>query len=257
MIDLSNLIEVEKRLIEKPRPAKHKRVLVATPSLDGKVESAYAVALAESMLYAACHNIELVPVVLSKNSIIQLARNELVNFAIELNADGMLWIDSDTGWDKIWPVALIERGLDIVTAAVPRKEEMISFALKVVPDTPFKFNDGLLEIAGVGCAFVYWSRSVIDWLWNNSPMYITGEGERRWIFEVILDTVKHTPMGEDFLVCKRLREAGFKVWLDTRMSATHYGSKGYTSDVRNWLVEIMKEQRARELLRTNKLPDKA
>jgi hypothetical protein len=152
-----------------------KKILIATPSIDGKVESVYAVSLGQTMVHGAINNINFMPAILSKNSIIQIARNELLNYARDFNVDGMIWIDSDTGWEASWCTRLVQHGEDIVGGAVPRKEDIPSYTFRLLPDRIHIDSRGLMEIAGNGTAFMYMSRKVIDWLWDNSPPYDTLE----------------------------------------------------------------------------------
>ena len=67
-----------------------KRILIATPALDQKVDCYYVHSLCESIKLGAQHNLEINAVFLANESILPMARNELFYLAVTQNYDAML-----------------------------------------------------------------------------------------------------------------------------------------------------------------------
>ena len=82
-----------------------KKVLIATPCLYGQVDAWFVNSLYESVLLGLKNDILLQPVFLANESILPMARNELINLAYNSKYNCMVFIDSDELWD---PLALIE-----------------------------------------------------------------------------------------------------------------------------------------------------
>jgi hypothetical protein len=43
-------------------------------------------------------------------------------------------------------------------------------------------------------------------------------------------------------MCKRFREIGFQIWLDTGITCNHVGMKKYTGNFENWLQRLLGNQ---------------
>lgn len=74
-----------------------RRVLIGTPALDGRVDVWYADALSTSTKICLANDIDLLPVMLAYESILPMARNELLRIAYEENVESLIFIDSDQG----------------------------------------------------------------------------------------------------------------------------------------------------------------
>jgi GT2 family glycosyltransferase len=45
-------------------------------------------------------------------------------------------------------------------------------------------------------------------------------------------------ISEDIYVCRRLRDAGFPVYLDTSFTCNHVGGKKYKGNFKNWFDKV-------------------
>ncbi len=59
------------------------------------------------------------------------------------------------------------------------------------------------------------------------------------IFEVVCED--NDLISEDIYMCKKWRDAGNKVYLDTHITCTHTGTKTYTGDVHAWLQRFVNQ----------------
>ena len=79
--------------VEKQEEVKIRRVLIGTPALDGKVQAWYTDSLCNSIKLCAANGIDLLPVILIDESILPMARNELLNIAYTEEVESIVFID--------------------------------------------------------------------------------------------------------------------------------------------------------------------
>ncbi len=90
-----------------------------------------------------------------------------------------------------------------------------------------------MEVAGLGCGFMKVSRNAIKNIWNVSKPYDSEKGNNRMVFEVVCEN--NDLISEDIYFCKKWRDLGNKVYLDTSITCVHSGTKIFTGNVRNWI----------------------
>ena len=86
-----------------------RRVLIGTPSHDGRIDVHYAHSLMQTARLCWQQEIDLHEIYLAYDAIIQNARNDLVALAIEHKFDDLIFIDSDQEWEPSWPIRLLAR----------------------------------------------------------------------------------------------------------------------------------------------------
>ncbi len=223
-----------------------RRVLLGTPCFDGRVDVWYAHSLVKTIKLCADvaqKNVEIHPIFMSYDSLVQRARNDLVQLAIEGGFDDLFFIDSDQGWEPEWFFELLKHQVDVVGAPVRLKEdETESYNVKssVFP-IPVDSATDLWVVESVGTGFLRLSRKALKTIWSNSEEYRTDSGKiARWVFDV--RPVNGRLVGEDVAMCAKLREAGFSVHLDPRMDPSHVGIKKWTGDFGGWIARVAKER---------------
>ena len=72
-----------------------KSILIATPCLDQKVDAYFVHSLCESIKLGLKHDLDIRCVFLSNESILPMARNELIHLAYKSNDDALVFIDDD------------------------------------------------------------------------------------------------------------------------------------------------------------------
>lgn len=210
--------------------------MIATPSLTGSVDVAYAWSLAETIKMSVGRGILIAQVFVPQNSIIQLVRDELLAIAHEAQADELVWIDADISWKPEWFFKLLEHPVDIVGGTYRMKVHHEEYPIKAQRHMLKTDANGLMQVEGLGFGFLRFSKKVVDWLWDNSDPYWDREHHRRWVFDVRprfnrWDNGRVTAMGEDIGVCNRLREeGGFTINLDPTITCDHVGFTKFRGD---------------------------
>jgi hypothetical protein len=225
-----------------------RKVLIATPSLDGRVEAEYAVALAETVRLGVQRGIGIHPLIVCRESLLPNVRNDLMSAVRKFDMSDIIWIDSDQEWNPEWVFRLLSHPVDVVGAPVIKRSEQEAYNVRSIggsPQIPVDPATGLLVIDAVGTGFLRMSRKAVDALWDASVPYTVSGRENeplRWIFDV--RPVDGLLISEDTLVCFKLRDLGFKIYLDPTMTCSHIGPKKWSGDFAKWLQGLQMQTAA-------------
>ena len=214
-----------------------RKILVATPSYDGKIDVWYANSLMNSVILGLQNEIVFQPVYMSYDALVQRARNDLMAIAVENDFDGILWIDADMEWDPMWALDVVNSGKDVLGLPVIKKsatEE--SYNVKCNIEDLNTNEEGLIKVQSVGTGFLYMSKAAIMHLWDNSEAYVHNGQNRKWIFEVKIDN--GDIISEDVIVCKKLNDAGFDVFIDPAKTCNHIGALKFSGNFAEFVDKV-------------------
>ena len=189
------------------------RTLIAVPSMD-TVPTRFAQSLAMLRKVGDC------ALTFQIGSLIYTSRNELARKAIEMDADYILWLDSDMYFEpdlleRMFKV-LKENDLDFLTGLYFRRVPPFSpvlFDKLEITDGGAEWSEftelpnGLFEVGGCGFGAVLMKADVI---FSVGMMY----GD---MFSPI------GSVGEDLSFCWRARQAGHKIYCDSTIELGHCG----------------------------------
>jgi len=226
--------------------AEKTKVLIGTPSYDGKLDVYYIDSLLNTLSTAEKNNIDVYPLFICYDSLIQRARNDLFKAAHDNNIDILFFIDGDIGWNPQDFYKLVHSDKDIIGGSYRKKtdnEEL--YVVKALDKDNSKLNlnvdeNGILEVAGLGCGFMKISRKAINALWDISKPYTSEKGDARMVFEVVCED--NDLISEDIYMCKKWRNLGNSVYLDTKITCSHTGTKTFFGDVGKWINSFRKTE---------------
>jgi hypothetical protein len=188
----------------------------------------------------------------SGESLITRARNEAVaHFLLDASFTHLFWIDSDIGFtvDQIFRLLLADR--DVVAGVYPLKS--FDFPAQLAAgltrqDLTSKFlrypvnshdgvsnvveDDGFLEVSEAPTGFMCIKRSVIETMINRLPelKYVPdGPPNSRThdlcyrFFDVMVEPATGRYLSEDYAFCRRWRDLGGRVFVDTQSKLSHQG----------------------------------
>lgn len=221
----------------------HRKVVIGTPTMDGKVEAEYAVSLAETMRICVQRGIEIYPLCICYESIIQNIRNDLLGAMLKYDCTDIIFIDADQGWDPEWVPKLLSYPVDVVGGTVRKKtDERELYNVKhgsVHIETDPK--TGLWMVDSLGTGFLRMTRKAVEALWNSSVEYrVWNKEPSRWVFDI--RPIAGQLVGEDVMVSLKLKDLGFQTYLDPDMVCIHIGVKKYIGNFKNWLAVKQTEQ---------------
>ena len=229
----------------KTKSTEVRKVIVATPALTGQVSAWYLDSLVQSVKLCANNGIEIFPITLINESILHMARNELVTLAYESDVESMVFIDSDQGWN---PQALLKvinsADKDVLgVAVVDKTDEYGRFNVKVTADDCSAFeksDNSLIRVNTVGTGFLKLSKKAINALCESSQS-VTFRGKTlKKVFDfgsIDLGEALEDFIGEDINLCRKLKSLGFDIWVDTEFTCSHVGSKVWHGDYGSFLRE--------------------
>jgi choline kinase len=213
-----------------------RRVLIGTPSYDGRIDVWFANSLVQTVKIAEKEGIFVHAIYTSYDSLVQRARNSLVKLAIDGGYDDLFFIDSDTEWEPEWFFNILNRPEPIVGGALIKKTDKEGYTVKLV-DKKLKYSEDkkLLEVDGVGTGFMKVSKFAFDKLWGASDEY-TSEGEKhRMVFDIKVEN--GDLISEDYVLCNKWKSLGYKVWLDPTITCNHIGIKKFKGDFKKFIAK--------------------
>ena len=122
-----------------------KKVLIATPSYDGKLDVWYVNALTESIKLGLADDVFFQPIYMSYDALVQRARNDLLAIAVQNDFDEIIWIDSDIEWNPQWLLKLLSYEEDVVGGACVKKSVEEQYNVKCKPENLTTNDQGLIE----------------------------------------------------------------------------------------------------------------
>ena len=211
-----------------------KRVLIGTPSYDGRIDTWFADSLVRTVKQADPKQINIHAIYPSYDSLIQRARNDLVRMAMDGGYDTLFFIDSDVEWEPEWFFRLLARPEPIVGAALIKKSDQESYTVKIIKKNLTKSeDDALVQVDGLGTGFLKVDRFALEKLWLMSEPYVHDGVPNRMVFD--LKIVDGDLISEDYVMCHKWQSLGYKVWLDPSITINHNGVKKYQGNLSSFL----------------------
>lgn len=205
-----------------------RKVLIATPALDGRLDVWYTNSLVNTVRIAQAAGVFVHPVFMSYDALIQRVRNDLVALAVDGGYDDLIFIDSDMEWNPEWVMELLAREEDVVGGTARKKTDDAEIYVGKTSDLSYHEN-GLIKCEGLGTGFVKLSRAAFTAVWDISEEYRNEGRPCRMVFDV--KVVDGELLSEDTVLFKKLNELGFDCWLDPRMTCAHIGAKKFVGSL--------------------------
>jgi hypothetical protein len=211
-----------------------KKVLIATPSLDGRVDAYYTNSLYESVKLGLQHDVMLQPVFLAYESILPMARNELINLCFLENYDSMVFIDADESWSADHLINIIQSEKDVVALPVVNKgDDKIQYNI-YLSDNPAKDPvDGYIDAVEVGTGFLKLSRKVVADLYHNQADTVFRGKVLKNICEYQVENGAF--IGEDISLCRKIKALGYTIWVNPAHTVEHIGTKKFQGNFNRYL----------------------
>ena len=238
-----------------------KTVMIATPMYGGMCAGMYVQGLLTTMSKLSSMGIAGQWVQMSNESLITRARNELARVFLTSEADYLLFVDADIGFDGNCVAALVEADEDVVCGIYPKKEvdwkqveaaakrgekDLSDFAgafvLNLTGEANAETNDkGLIEVRHGGTGFMLIKRKVFEELAPHVHTYrvssyvdpTTGEHQQPLTHEFFATSIDHTGalLSEDYHFCELWRSHGGKIYANPFLKLYHVGTYIYTGNI--------------------------
>lgn len=220
---------------EQKQAPKMRTVMVASPAHIGTVGVWHAAALAETCKIGITNGINIIPIYMSFDALVQRARNDLFKLAVDSDVDDIFFIDTDQDWAPADFFRMLSHDVDIVAAPIVKKNDIEQYNVKL---TEFKVLDnGLVPVESVGTGFMRIRREAIQKIWDAATEYIeVGKDHGRMVFDVRI--VNGALCSEDVVFCQNWRAQGGEIYIDPLINCGHSGEKRWVGNFYQWIKLI-------------------
>jgi hypothetical protein len=166
-------------------------------------------------------------------SVIEVARNILLDQFLRSSCDRIFWLDADLEWSAadFFTVLGLSSLYDVVGATYRYKDEEVKFSLRLEHAGCVDVNKhGLIKVLGSGIGFTCITRKVMEIMAGEAPRFKLNRTDEKDLARVFRVSIGEDGAiyGEDMDFFKRLADAGFDCLLYPHAKIGHIGSKTYT-----------------------------
>jgi hypothetical protein len=211
------------------------KVLIGTPAYDLTLHAQYVESLIQTEALCRQKGITCQHIFICGDALVQRARNDIFKIAYDGGFDKLVFIDNDMFWAPEAFLKLIAHEYDIVGAPCRKKsDDNIDFNVTIFDKTIGP--DDIMKVKGVGTGFLAVSRNAIKKLYESSAKYLDkGKNvETRMVFDVQI--VDGDLFSEDIVLCKKWRDLGGEIYVDTSMTIGHVGEKNYIGNLKEFIL---------------------
>ena len=221
-----------------PSASGRKKIFVGTPAYEGRVHVHYAMMLLDLQKILESQGYEVDVRLPVGGSLLVADRNRIIQMFWETKADYLLCIDSDIAFDPNYILRFIEQmektDKDFIGGVYPSRDGQ-GFNFRPAQEEDDKIvqckETGLLKMEYIPAGCMLLSRNAIKKMRDHfpelyySPKDARSKAESAFCF---FDTEVWNGefWGEDYVFCRRVREAGFDLWVDPTIMFNHAGVMG-------------------------------
>ena len=221
-----------------------KRVMIAAPSYDGTITVWHASSLSETCKLGLTKDITVFSIYMSYDALVQRARNDIVQLAIDTDVDDLVFIDCDVDWNPEDFFKLLEHDVDIVGATYPKKGDEETYPVKVqngIEGWTGVDEKGLVEVEGIGTGFLKINKNALKQIYESCEEYTEPHKEKpiKMVFDIKIENGEL--VSEDISFCDKWRDLGGKIYFDPSINLSHVGTKRWTGNFLSWIERIKKE----------------
>lgn len=216
------------------------RLMIATPAYSGKLDIPYAVSLAETVCILRSRGIVVETLIVPSGSLLVAERNRIVEQFWASECTHLLCVDGDLGWPAEAVTAMLQADKEFICGIYPARGGNGAFMFRPMyrEDDPNAIvTDGrLLGMQYVPAGFMLLSRPAIEKMREKHPdLYYEPKDPRNvsdkgyCFFNT--EVWNGEFWGEDFVFCRKAREAGVEIWADPLIQFNHAGTIGALIDI--------------------------
>lgn len=214
-----------------------KKVMIATPAYDGRVHVPYAISLSETTMLLLNNGVQVAYNITTSGSLLVAERNRILKLFMQSDATHLLCVDSDLGWVPQFVLKMLLADKEFIAGVYPGRDgKSFTFRTFNNDNSSIVEENGLLKMQYIPAGFMLMTRSVIEKLIKKfpelyfEPKHESMKKENGWLF-FNTELWDGEFWGEDYVFCRKAREAGVDIWVDPLIQFDHAGVKGKLLDV--------------------------
>ncbi len=223
-------------------------IYIATPAYDGKVQTDFAMSLAETCQLATAMGVRVTVCIMRNNIFIDHARNHFARLFLESDATHLFYIDADLKWEPRAVLSLARSKQPICAAVYPKRQDPEEYPARFAlnPETDgIWVEGGWVLCSRVPTGFLCIERKIVQEMWDEAKEYRNANEEpvKRLFYTYINDN--NTLVGEDFAFCEdycKKYEKLIPVWPD--FDFVH--GERWEGNFHNYLNKLTEIERAEE-----------
>jgi hypothetical protein len=214
------------------------KVMIATPAYSGKVDIPYALSFSQTVQLLSTHQIKVQPFISASGSLLVAERNRIVQAFWESDCTHILCIDSDLGWPAQAVLAMLESEKEFVAGVYPARGVKNTFLFREEKSATGTFivDRHLIKMQYIPAGFMLLTRSAIQKMRDFHPdLYfepkdksVDNPSAGYCFFNT--EVWDGEFWGEDFVFCRKAREAGVEIWVDPLIQFDHAGTVGMLAE---------------------------
>lgn len=222
------------------------RAYVATPAYQGKVDTDYAVSLAESCQYATAAGIHVTAAVMGNGAFIDLARCNFAHMFLQGDYTHLFFIDADLRWEARAFLGLLTSGRELCAGVYRRRQEPEDYPVRYIEDDRggLQIEDGgWIKCDRVPTGFMCIERKVIEEMSKGARKLMQRDMDpvAQLFYTQVLENGAY--MGEDYSFCEDyVKQFNKPIWVWPDFDFTHGGYKC------NWHDFILKQVQEQDLI---------
>jgi len=212
------------------------KLMIATPAYDGKVYANYALSLVSTTDLLKQNNISCDVVINLSGTLLTAERNNIINQFIISDCTHILCVDADLGWNHQDVLDMLTYDLDFVGGVYPsRQAEIFIFRPYLNDDGSLINKNGLFSMEYVPAGFMLLKKEAIQKMIDKFPetrFEPKDEKLKNACGWALFNTEVYDGefWGEDYVFCRRAREAGIDIWINPLFEFIHGSVKGKLID---------------------------
>ena len=211
--------------------------MIATPAMNNNVNIPFCISLAQTHTFLKSMGIDVCMMVVPSSSLLVSERNRLLEAFWLSDCSHILCIDSDIGWPKEAVAAMIGQEKDFIAGVYPSKDAIDTYIFRpqMNENGSIVNEKHLLKMDYIPAGFMLLSRKCVQKMREKFPdLHYKPKDPRNFSDEAycLFNTeVKDGEFwGEDYVFCRRAREAGIDIWVDPYIQFNHAGKIGMLMD---------------------------
>lgn len=215
------------------------KLMIATPAYSGKVDIPYAISYGNTYHLLNSYGIKVEPLLTASGSLLVAERNRILEHFWNSDCTHILMIDADLGWPAEAVVAMLQTGKEFVAGVYPARGEKDTFLFRPQTEKDGRLitHGHLIKMNYIPAGFVMITKSCLEKMRNTFPeLYY--EPKNKYVGNptpgyCLFDTQvwEGEFWGEDYVFCRRAREAGVEIWVDPLIQFDHAGTLGMLIDI--------------------------
>ena len=210
------------------------KLMIATPAYSGKLDIPYMLSYSNTVMLLAKQGIEVQPLIVASGSLLVAERNRLLEAFYNSDCTHILCIDGDLGWPAEAVLAMLQTDKEFVAGVYPARGDKNVFLFRpcLAPNNSIITDKHLLKMQYIPAGFMLMKKSVIQKMRDKFPELHfkpkaaeqINPSEGYCLFDT--EVYEGEFWGEDFVFCRRAREAGVDIWVDPLIQFDHAGTVG-------------------------------